>query len=345
MTAPRVALVATVPPSGEQGGAERFFAGLAGALRDAGLDVTVLNLISDESSFMHIQEAYLRCYDLDLAHYDGVVTSKAPSYALRHRNHVCYLLHTMRVFYDMFDREFPRATRQVLQQRQTVQALDTAALCRLPLSQRFTIGQEVTERLKQYNGLDASTLHPPTSLTGLRQGSYRHLFMPGRLHRWKRVDLAIDAMRYVTAPVELVIAGSGEDEAALRAQAAENLRIRFTGHVTDHQLLELYADSLAVLFLPQREDLGLVTLEAFGAHKPVITCTDSGEPSRLVNDGESGFVCLPDPVAIAAAIDRLAANPQDAAAMGNSGAQSIAGITWGRVGRKLAASLGLEPRA
>ena len=79
---------------------------------------------------------------------------------------------------------------------------------------------------------------------------------------------------------------------------------------------------LFVLFLPEREDLGLVTLEAFMSGKPVITCVDSGEPARLVQDGESGFVCLPDPRAIATRIDELASEPSRAAAMGEAGGRA-----------------------
>ncbi len=338
MTA-RIALVAAVPPSGEQGGAERFFNGLSEALAANDLQVTILKIASDESCYERIQESYLRFYDLDLSGFDGVISSKAPSYVVRHPNHVCYLQHTMRVFYDMFEREFPEPTLHLRQQRNTVQALDTAALRRLPAGKRLAIGWEVAGRLQQFNGLEAQVMHHPSTLAGLHQGAFRHIFLPGRLHRWKRVDLAIDAMRHVTTPVELVIAGSGEDEAALRARAASNPRIRFTGRVSDQELTDLYAESLVVLFLPQREDMGLVTLEAFGAHKPVITCRDSGEPARLVQDGESGFVCDPQPVAIAGAIDRLASEAGLAAAMGARGAQSIAEITWQRVGRVLAAAL------
>jgi len=42
----------------------------------------------------------------------GVISTKAPGYMIRHRNHICYLQHTMRVFYDMFDVEFPKASAE-----------------------------------------------------------------------------------------------------------------------------------------------------------------------------------------------------------------------------------------
>ncbi len=339
---PKVAIVAAGSGSGETGGAERFFAGLRDALRAIDLDVTLLHIPSNESDFDNIKESYLRFYDLDLSAYDGVISSKAPSYVVRHPNHVCYLQHTMRVFYDMFEVEFGAGSEDLLKQRALVHALDTAAL-RAPRTRKvFAIGEEVASRLRQYNGLDAEVVRHPTNLTGLSEGAFRHLFMPGRLHRWKRVDLAIEAMRHVKSEVELVITGTGEDADRFREIAAHDERIRFTGWISDEDLRANYRDALAVLFVPRREDLGLITYEAFEAGKPVITVTDAGEPARVVEDGVTGFVCEPDPVAIALRIDQLAQDRDLAVALGKRGAQAAAEVTWEKVAVALASALGLS---
>lgn len=337
---PRIGIVAAQSPSGEQGGAERFFTGLRDALENVGLDTEIVGVYSDEANFDCIMESYLRFYDLDLNRFDGIISSKAPSYVARHPNHVCYLQHTMRVFYDMFNITGHRPSPESLEQRQLIHSLDSAAL-KPPRTRRvFAIGEEVAARLRRYNGFDAEVIRHPTSLRGLRQGSFKYLFLPGRLHQWKRVDLAIKAMRYVKAPIELVISGIGEDAERLQGLAKGDPRIRFVGRVPDEELVTLYADALAVLFMPRLEDLGLITLEAFESGKPVITCTDSGEPARLVRDGETGFICLPKPRDIADRIEQLAQNPARAAAMGKQGAASIVSITWDGVAMALAAALG-----
>ena len=70
----------------------------------------------------------------------------------------------------------------------------------------------------------------PPALQGFREpraGEY--VFVPGRLHRWKRVDLLIKALQYVKKDIPLWIAGTGEDEASLRALAAGDRRIEFLG--------------------------------------------------------------------------------------------------------------------
>lgn len=341
---PRIALLAAASSRNEVGGAERFFMGLCGALNAAGCAAEIVPVINDEGGFKNIQETYLRYYDLDLSEFDGVISAKAPAYVVRHPNHVCYLMHTMRVFYDMFDFSFPVATEKLRTHRRLVRAWDRAALKPPRTRKIMAIGQEVADRLYSYSGLKAEVVRHPTTLQGLRPGAgFDYLFLPGRLHKWKRVHLAIQAMRLVRAPVPLLISGTGEHEPELRALAAQEPRIRFLGRVSDERLVELYADALAVLFTPQREDLGLVTLEAFQSGKPVITCLDSGEPARLVADGENGFVCPPDPTAIAARIDQLAADRALAARLGACGRESVADITWDGVVSALVAALGFAP--
>jgi glycosyltransferase involved in cell wall biosynthesis len=341
MTGRRIGLLAATSGHGEIGGAERFFAGLCDALVVAGFDAEIVPVYNNEGGFHNIEETYLRYYDLDLSRFDGVLSAKAPAYVVRHPNHVCYLMHTMRVFYDMFDFSFPIATDELKRQSRMVRAWDRAALQEPRTRRRFAIGQEVADRLERYSGLTAQVVRHPTTLQGLKPGAnFNYLFMPGRLHKWKRVELAIRAMRYVTSPIELLISGSGEHEAELRALAATEPRIRFLGRVSDEELVRLYEDALAVIFVPQREDLGLVTLEAFGAGKPVITCVDSGEPARLVGDRTSGFVCPPDPRAIAMRIDELATTPGLAAALGAEGRRWAADITWEAVASALVEGLG-----
>ncbi|MGE4373706.1 MAG: glycosyltransferase family 4 protein [Xanthobacter sp.] len=338
---PKLAMVAAGSARGELGGAERFFTGLTQALCNAGFDAELVAVPSDESSFEAIQRSYLRFYDLDLSRFDGVISSKAPSYALRHPNHVCYLQHTMRVFYDMFDLEFPTPSEELRAQRHVIQLLDTALL-RTPRTRKLlAIGQEVSDRLKLYNGLEAQEIvHHPTTLGGLHEGKADYFFLPGRLHRWKRVGLAIAAMRQSEIPARLLISGDGEDAARFHAEAEGDPRIVFLGRVSDQQLADLYANARAALFVPMREDMGLITFEAFHSGTPVITVHDSGEPANIVRDGQTGLVCAPEPSALARAMETLWADPARAAAMGAAGRDSIAHISWQNVAHRLGTALG-----
>ncbi len=337
----KVAVIAVLSRKAEQGGAERFYIGLTQALKTAGVDTDLIECESDESSFDSIKESYLRFYDLDVSRYDGVISTKSPSYLARHRNHVCYLVHTMRAFYDMFEREFPHPTAELLEQRRFIHALDTAALGPERIRKIFSIGHEITERLRKYNSRESEVMHPALLFDSFKAGLFDdYLFMPGRLQRWKRVDLIIRAMQYIKSPVKLKIAGIGEDEESLRTMARQDPRIEFLGRVTDIELIELYANALAVPFVPHGEDYGYVTLEAFKCCKPVITCADSGEPAFFVKNDSSGFICKPDPEEIASKIDYLFVNRKRAQEMGMSGYNSIAHISWAGIANKLLDTLG-----
>ena len=337
----RVGILTVRSRAGEEGGAERFYDGLQSAFVARGFDADLVAIPSDESTFHTIEETYLRCYDFDAAAFDGVISTKAPTYLVRHPNHVCYLVHTIRVFYDMFESTFPKPAAQLLAQRALVQELDALALAPPRTRRVFAIGNEVARRLAESNGIEPAVLHPPLGFDRFHAGPYGdYVFLPGRLHRWKRVDLAIEAMRHVRAPLRLVIAGSGEDEQALRALAAADPRIVFLGRVTDAELVELYANALAVAFVPLREDYGYVTVEAFRSGKPVVTCSDSGEAALLVDHERTGLVVPPDPASLGAAFERLHADRRWVAALGAAAAARERAISWDNVVPALATALG-----
>jgi FkbM family methyltransferase len=330
----KVAVLAPGAADGTLGGAERFYEGLAAALRHKGCDVDLIYKIFDESSFETIKQGYESFGNLDLSRYDLVVSTKAPTYVIRHPNHVIYLLHTIRVFYDMFDEVFPNPDKTLLEQRSWIHKSDKEAFERA--NARFSLSREVSRRMRLWNGCDAEVLYPEIVVDGLYdKGIGDYFYMPGRLHPWKRVDLAIQAVKLSKLPLRLVISGTGESEAHLRKLADNDSRIEFLGRVDDQELRTLYANALGVPFLPIREDYGYVTLEAFACGKPVITCEDSGEPIEFVIDGETGFVCRPDPPSICAAFERLWNDRELAFRMGKSGREKISQIEWSQVASRL----------
>ena len=338
----RLAVITVRSAAGEIGGAERLFDGLVNALNFDNVEAEEISLVSDESGFEPILSTYLRFHELDLSGFDGVISTKAPSYMVRHRNHVSYLLHTIRVFYDMFEREFPSPWSGLLDQRRFIHRIDTAALSPPGTRRIFVNGEEVRERLLQYNGLDAVVLHHPLNNERYHSGmgDEGYAFIASRLHRWKRLDLTIRAMEYVRNPMRLLIAGTGEDEPWFRKLAGSDHRIVFLGRVSDEELIELYGKARVVPFTPLREDYGLVTIEGFRCGKPVITCTDSGTPARIVQDGITGFVTPPDPVAIARALDYLYEHPAIAAEMGRKGEESIRHVRWDALRARILFELG-----
>lgn len=323
----KIAVLVPGAANGVLGGAERFYSGLVKALSDMGCQADTVCLPVDESCFEGIKQGYKDFASLDLSAYDMVISTKAPTYVASHPNHVLYLVHTVRVFYDMFDDVFPQPSAELLAQREWIKQADTAAFLRI--AKRFSIGAEVSQRLQHWNGVGAEVLHPPMDLYGLYDsGIGDYFFMPGRLHPWKRVDLAIKAVKGSGLPLRLLISGVGEAEQTLRDLAGGDDRIEFLGRVDDEKLKALYAGALAVPFLPLREDYGYVTLEAFSSGKPVVTCSDSGEPNQFVQDGVTGVVCSPDEDAVRAAFERLWNDREFAKRLGEAGRERIKNIRW-----------------
>jgi len=332
----KIAIVTSRTASGEAGGAERFYDALRHTFQNMGHIADEIPVVADESCFEQIQENYLYCYDLDLTSYDLAISTKAPTWLIRHPRHACYLVHTIRVFYDMFETSYLRPTLELYNQRKMIHQIDTAALQPPHCGAVFTIGNEVSKRLKKYNGIEARALHPPLWTERFQEGPFGdYLFIPGRLHPWKRVDLIIDTMQYVKSSIRLLIAGTGEHEETLKNMAKDDPRIEFLGRVTDDALFEYYSGALAIPFTPQREDYGFITLEAFASGKPVITCTDSGEAAEIVRDGISGFICEPDPRHIAKRIDWLCTNREEARRFGQSGKSWVARLSWQKNARIL----------
>ena len=91
----------------------------------------------------------------------------------------------------------------------------------------------------------------------------------------------------------------------------------------------------AVCFTPYAEDYGFVTAEAFASRKAVITCRDSGGPTELVVDEETGVVCDPTPASLAIALARLSDDRRLAERLGSNAETRAATMSWDAAVRRL----------
>lgn len=344
----KIAVVIPKMISGEKGGAENLYDGLVNALIKKGHKTKKIEVIVDESSFDNILKSYCECFYKDLSDYDLVISTKAPTYMVRHPNHISYLLHTIRVFYDMFDKELNPRNKENQKQRKLIHEFDKYGLDTSRIKKHYVIGHAVVNRLNEadsfWNKIEFEVIPPATHISNFKEplkGEY--IFLPGRLHRWKRVDLIIKSMKFVKNDVKLLIAGTGEDESRLKELAKSDKRIEFLGFVSDEKLVDFYSKSLLVPFVPKNEDFGYVTIEAFKSKKPVITCTDSGEPTYYVKDGVNGYVVEPNPKKIADKIDYFIENPNEVKRMGVNGYNSVLDITWENAVSKLLKDIEVQP--
>ncbi len=273
---------------------------------------------------------------LDLEEADGrpiqlVIATKFPSYAVRHRNKVVWVLHQFRQAYELDRSELgqfgetpaDRATRRA------VQRLDAIALGEA--RRVFATSHNVAARLERSTGIEAEVMpHPPARLAYRAADSEGFILSVNRLDRAKRIDLLLDA---VAAEPELscVIAGEGPDRERLERLARErglDGRAVFAGRVSDEQLADLYSRCLGVFYAPVDEDFGMVPYEAFLSEKPVLTTTDAGGPLEVVADHRTGLVVEPRADELARAAVWLGDHPDDARAWGRAGKAIAERVTW-----------------
>ena len=147
----------------------------------------------------------------------------------------------------------------------------------------------------------------------------------GRIVREKGRHDVLEAMAACPEPVTLLVLGSGADEAAFTAKAAElglAERVRILSPRPPAEVARLMnaLDALVLLSHTTRtwkEQFGRVIMEAHACAVPVIG-SDSGSIPGVVADG-GWIVPERDPAALARLLARLTANPAEVAAAGSAG--------------------------
>lgn len=271
---------------------------------------------------------------------DLVVATNFPSYFVRHPRKVVWLFHQHRGAYELADEDWSDIGTDdaSLEVQRRLTEWDARALGEA--RHLFTTSHTVADRVARFNGLPAEPLyHPPPLADRLHPGEMGdYLFCPTRLERNKRPQNVLHAALGSASGVRAVLAGRGsmrDELAAMTQEEGAADRVDLLGFVTDDDLVDLYAGALGVVYAPQDEDYGYVTLQAFLAGKPVITAQDSGGVLEFVEDGVTGFVTDGSPPQLAAAADRLAADPGMARAMGEAGRERVVSWDWASVVQRL----------
>ena len=183
------------------------------------------------------------------------------------------------------------------------------------------------------NGRDLSRFRPAfpgerarlRSLLGLCEEDRAALVL-GRLSEEKGQGLAIEALSSLATRwpgLRLLLVGDGPCETELRKRAEDlgvSSRIRFMGFRADTAQLLRAADLVVMPSLS--EGLPLVAVEALATARAVVATRVGGTP-EVITDGETGLLVRPDAVKLAAAIERVLADPALANQLGSRGRKFI----------------------
>lgn len=99
----KIAIIAPSPIPFGMGGAEKLYLGLQEQInRHTSHQCELIKVPIKENSFWELIDAYKTFYELDLSHFDMVISGKYPAWMLRHHNHRIYMLHCLRGLYDTY---------------------------------------------------------------------------------------------------------------------------------------------------------------------------------------------------------------------------------------------------
>lgn len=159
---------------------------------------------------------------------------------------------------------------------------------------------------------------------GPRPQERPYFLFVGRLEEIKGLQTLINVWKQIDK-YDLLVAGTGNFGDQLRAQAADNPRIKFLGALPQRELGALYFHSLACV-VPSLtfETFGIIIIESFARKAPVIV-RDLGALPEVVQDSGGGFVYRTDQELVAA-LESLAASPRQRQELGQKGYEAF--LRW-----------------
>ena len=190
------------------------------------------------------------------------------------------------------------------------------------------------------DGADITVIRNGVELDGLQPAADRFpeptVVYLGRLKRYKRVDLALQAVALLARRgfgVRMIVAGKGDARAALE-ETARRLgiedRVRFAGFVSEREKKELLSRSWVHVLTSPKEGWGIASVEASACGTPSAV-SDSPGLRETVRHGETGLIVPHGDVdALAGALVRLLV-PGERDRMGRAARIMAEEHSWERV--------------
>ena len=99
----KIAIIAPSPVPFTIGGAEKLWWGMQNFINTTTNHHCELIKISvKEDTFWNLIDSYYKFFNLDVSHFDLVITTKYPAWMVTHKNHIVYLQHHLRGLFDTY---------------------------------------------------------------------------------------------------------------------------------------------------------------------------------------------------------------------------------------------------
>lgn len=181
----------------------------------------------------------------------------------------------------------------------TIDRIETSALPHLVANSELTS----TRVFRHYNREVDRVIPPPVDVDEFSPDADRienQLVMVGRLEDRKRPRVAVDAMRKLP-DYTLKLVGDGPLREEIERAAPSNVDV--LGYVDDQALRETVEESVAGIFLAEREDFGITPIEYMAAGTPVVGVDEPNTNNQV--DGGVGILVDPTPEAVADGIRKV----------------------------------------
>lgn len=200
--------------------------------------------------------------------------------------HICYCLTPMRYAWVYQDEYFGRLKKML---RPMIDYLKEWDLCNASYVDLFiTVSEHVKNRMKRCYGKNSAVIFPPVDVKyflnetpALREDFY---LVVSELVPYKRTDLAVKAFNELG--LSLVVIGDGPCKKHLMRIAKEN--IKFLNWQPIESLKSYYERAKALVY-PQKEEFGIVAVEAQATGCPVIAYKRGGALDSVIENKTGVF--------------------------------------------------------
>jgi len=152
--------------------------------------------------------------------------------------------------------------------------------------------KEVQERIQKYYKRESIVIYPPVEIAQITNAvnaapitkNNKFLFF-NRIEKYKNIDKLLEVW---PDNYELTVAGAGGLLDELKESYKHKDNITFTGYVPENSKISLLASHQALIY-PNREDFGIIMVEALAAGTPVIALAEGGA-REIVTHQETGLL-------------------------------------------------------
>lgn len=166
------------------------------------------------------------------------------------------------------------------------------------------ISEYASKELKDRYDINSLIINPPVDTKNFYYKPHKGYYLiVSRFEGGKRVEIAIEAFKKMPNKI-LFIEGSGSTEKYLHKLAAGAKNIKFLGRISSEELLDVYANCIALIGTAFYDEWSMPMVEAMASGKPCISVNQGAYPEIIINN-KTGILVEGTPMGIIDGINKI----------------------------------------